>query len=129
MLLDLHRPRLDGRATTQRLRAEFPAVRVLILSPNDHALAIGQVMAAGAQGYVLNNASHDEILVGIRAVAAGKRFLGSELGLTMLGKVLPTETEPTKPTDGFTGIAAPYAAKRAACGLPRAIRVAGGQYF
>ena len=103
VLLDLHMPGLDGLTTTQRLRAEFPGVHVLVLSMNDHALAIGQVMDAGAQGYVLKNASHDEILVGVRAVAAGKRFLCSELGLTMLGKVLNTETEPaTKPAGGLS---------------------------
>ena len=88
VLLDRHMPGLDGLATTQRLRAEFPDVQVLILSMNDHALTIGQVMNAGASGYVLKNASHDEILVGVRAVAAGKRFLCSELGLTLLDKVV-----------------------------------------
>ena len=88
VLLDRHIPGLDGLATTQRLRAEFPDVQVLILSMNDHALTIGQVMNAGASGYVLKNASHDEILVSVRAVAAGKRFLCSELGLTLLDKVV-----------------------------------------
>ena len=88
VLLDLHMPGLDGLATTRRLRAEFPDVRVLILSMADHERAIGEVLAAGASGYVLKNASHDEIVTAVRAVAVGQRSLCSELGLTMLGKVL-----------------------------------------
>jgi DNA-binding NarL/FixJ family response regulator len=48
VLLDLHIQGLDGLATTLRLRAEFPGVRVLVLSMNDHAL--GHVMAPGARG-------------------------------------------------------------------------------
>ena len=88
VLLDLHMPGLDGLATTRRLRAEFPDVRILILSMADHERAIAEVMAAGAAGYVLKNAGHDEILLGMRTVAAGKRFLCSELGLTMLEKLL-----------------------------------------
>ena len=95
VLLDLHMPGLDGLATTQRLRAEFPDVRILILSMADHERAIGEVLAAGASGYVLKNVGHDEIVAGVRAVAAGQRFLCSELGLTMLEKLLAVTPEST----------------------------------
>jgi len=87
-------PGLDGLATTQRLHAEFPDVRVLVLSMVDNERAIGQVLAAGASGYVLKNAGHDEIVVAVQAVAAGKRFLCSELGLVMLERVLVGMPEP-----------------------------------
>lgn len=103
VLLDLHMPGLGGLATTQRLHAEFPDVRVLVLSMVDNERAIGQVLAAGALGYVLKNAGHDEILVAVRAVAAGRRFLCSELGLNMLEKVLSEAPEPAaKPTSGLS---------------------------
>ena len=94
VLLDLHMPGLDGLATTQRLHAEFPDVRVLILSMADHERAIGEVLAAGASGYVLKNADHEEIVAGVRAVAGGQRFLCSELGLTMMEKLLTGVSEP-----------------------------------
>jgi DNA-binding NarL/FixJ family response regulator len=99
VLLDLHMPVLDGLATTQRLRAEFPEVRVLILSMEAHELSIGQVLEAGALGYVLKNADKGEILVAIQAVAAGKRFLCSELGLSMLDKVLNAPPDSPTPAD------------------------------
>ena len=103
VLLDLHMPGLDGLATTQQLHAQFPDVRVLVLSMVDNERSIGQVMAAGAHGYVLKNAGSDEIIVAVRAVAAGKRFLCSELGLAMLDKVLAGEPEPTaKPTKSLS---------------------------
>ena len=87
-------PGLDGLATTRRLRTEFPDVRILILSMADHERAIGEVLAAGASGYVLKNAGHDEIVTAVRAVAVGQRFLCSELGLTMLEKLLAVTPEP-----------------------------------
>ncbi|MGI4760265.1 MAG: response regulator [Janthinobacterium lividum] len=103
VLLDLHMPVLDGLATTQRLQVEFPEVRVLVLSMVDSERAIGQVLAAGASGYVLKNAGHDEILVAVRAVAAGRRFLCSELGLAMLDRVLGASLESVdKPTNGLS---------------------------
>jgi len=94
VLLDLHMPGLDGLTTTRRLHAEFPEVRVLVLSMADNEQAIGQVLAAGAHGYVLKNADPDELLVAVRALAAGRRFLCSELGLAMLEKVLLGTSEP-----------------------------------
>ncbi|GAB3669640.1 response regulator transcription factor [Hymenobacter agri] len=103
VLLDLHMPGLDGLATTERLRAEWPDVRVLVLSMVDNERAIGQVLAAGARGYILKNAGHDEILVGVRAVAAGRRFLCSELGLSVLDKLLAgTPEPPAKPTGALS---------------------------
>ncbi|MFD2718454.1 response regulator [Hymenobacter monticola] len=100
VLLDLHMPGLDGLATTQRLHAEYPDVRVLILSMADGERAIGQVLAAGAHGYVLKNAGHDEIVMAVRAVAAGRRFLCSELGLAMLEKLLAVIPEPVVKISG-----------------------------
>lgn len=102
VLLDLHMPVLDGLATTQRLREEFPEVRVLILSMEDHELSIGQVLEAGAAGYILKNAEKGEIILAIQSVATGKRFLCSELGLLMLGKVLEAPTEIGKTTNGLS---------------------------
>ena len=93
VVLDLHMPGLDGLATTRRLRAEFPDVRILILSMTDHERAVGEVLAAGASGYVLKNAGHDEIVTAVQVVAAGQRFLCSELGLTMLEKLLAVTPE------------------------------------
>jgi DNA-binding NarL/FixJ family response regulator len=94
VLLDMNMPVLDGVATARRLHAEYPQVRVLMLSMVDQARYIGQALDAGAHGYVLKNADKGEILVAIYAVAAGKRFLCSEVGLALLDQVLATEATP-----------------------------------
>jgi len=94
VLLDANMPVLDGLATTLRLRAEFPQVRVLILSMLAHERYIGQLFDAGASGYVLKSAEKGEILVAIQTVIAGRQFLCSDLGLNMLRKVLAKDDEP-----------------------------------
>jgi len=94
VLLDANMPVLDGLATTLRLRAEFPQVRVLILSMLAHERYIGQLFDAGAAGYVLKSAEKGEILVAIQTVIAGRLFLCSDLGLNMLRKVLAKDDEP-----------------------------------
>jgi DNA-binding NarL/FixJ family response regulator len=94
VLLDMNMPVLDGLATARRLQADYPHMRVLMLSIVDQARYIGQALDAGAHGYVLKNADKGEILVAIYTVAAGKRFLCSEVGLALLDQVLATETTP-----------------------------------
>lgn len=86
VLLDVNMPVLDGLATTLRLRTEYPAVRVLVLTMMAHEHIIGQMFNAGASGYVLKNAQQSEILAAIRTVVAGRQFLCSEIGLAMLEK-------------------------------------------
>ena len=91
VLLDLNMPVLDGLATTLRLRAEYPALRILLLSMMTHERTIGEALAAGAHGYVLKNADKYEVVAALQGVAAGKRFLCSEIGLGLLEKVLQQE--------------------------------------
>jgi DNA-binding NarL/FixJ family response regulator len=106
VLMDLNMPVLDGLATTHRLRKEYPQLRILILSMITHEQTIGELLMAGAHGYVLKNADKNEISAAIQTVATGKRFLCSEVGLTVLEKLLTVEAngaaqsakDPTRPT-------------------------------
>lgn len=93
VLLDANMPVLDGLATTQRLQAEYPHIRVLILSMLAHERYVGQLFDAGAAGYVLKSADKAEIIIGIQTVLAGRQFLCSDLGLSMLRKVLSLDVE------------------------------------
>ena len=88
VVLDLNMPVLDGLATTQRLRAEFPSIRVLVLSVLGREHDVSRLLAAGALGYALKNDELTEIALAIRTVAAGRPYLCSELGLLLLRKVL-----------------------------------------
>ena len=91
VLLDLNMPVLDGLATTHRLRAEYPNLRILLLSMMTHERTIGEALAAGAHGYVLKSADKYEVVAALQGVAAGKRFLCSEIGLGLLEKILLQE--------------------------------------
>ena len=97
VLLDLNMPVLDGLATTHRLRAEYPHLRILLLSMMTHERTIGEALAAGAHGYVLKNADKYEVVAALQGVASGKRFLCSEIGLGLLEKVLLQESRNPAP--------------------------------
>jgi DNA-binding NarL/FixJ family response regulator len=55
VLMDLNMPVLDGLATTRELHKLHPHLRVLILSMMTQEHTIGELLAAGAHGYVLKN--------------------------------------------------------------------------
>jgi DNA-binding NarL/FixJ family response regulator len=94
VLLDLNMPVLDGLATTHRLRVEFPAVKILVLSMLSHERYVGQLFEAGVLGYALKNDEPDEIVLAIHTVAAGRPYLCSELGLQLLARHQPASPEP-----------------------------------
>ncbi|WP_035565298.1 response regulator [Hymenobacter sp. IS2118] len=100
VLLDLNMPVLDGLATTHRLRAEYPDLRILLLSMMTHERTIGEALAAGAHGYVLKNADKYEVVAALQGVASGKRFLCSEIGLGLLEKLLLQESRNPAPDPG-----------------------------
>lgn len=100
VLLDLQMPVLGGIATAKRLHADYPALRILMLSMLEEPLSVQQALAAGAHGYLLKNANKDEVLTGLRTVLAGRRFLGSELGLHLLDQVVPPPAASPAPVAG-----------------------------
>ena len=84
VLMDINMPVLDGFATMPLIKAQFPEVRVLVLSMLDHEKYLYRMFQLGVLGYVLKNADSSEITYGIRTVASGRQFLCTEIGLGLL---------------------------------------------
>jgi DNA-binding NarL/FixJ family response regulator len=75
VLMDLRMPVLDGVAATARLRERHPEVSVLVLTTYDTDADIFRAIDAGATGYLLKDATRDELLGAIRAAASGRSVL------------------------------------------------------
>jgi DNA-binding NarL/FixJ family response regulator len=76
MLLDLCMPGIDGVETLRRLRREFPAARVLILTSSEAPEEVRHALAAGACGYVTKTIHPAELMAAIRTVHAGGQVIG-----------------------------------------------------
>jgi DNA-binding NarL/FixJ family response regulator/DNA-binding SARP family transcriptional activator len=74
----------DGIEVTRRLREELPGARVLILSVGDDDESLFGALRAGARGYVLKVADHEQMSRALRSVAAGEAVFSSEVA----GRVL-----------------------------------------
>jgi DNA-binding NarL/FixJ family response regulator len=71
VLMDLEMPVLDGIDATRAILAELPATVVLVLTSFSDRRRITGALDAGAVGYLLKDASADEVVRGIRTAAEG----------------------------------------------------------
>ena len=78
-VLDLEMPGGDGVSVAKRLKTESPGTKVIILTALGRPAAVRNALAAGVNGFVLKNAPVDDLVDGIRKVAAGGRVLHPEL--------------------------------------------------
>jgi len=78
-LMDLQMPEMNGLDGLIAIRAEFPEARVIMLTTYEGDAHILRALKAGAQGYLLKNTLHSELLRTIRAVHAGKKSLSPEV--------------------------------------------------
>jgi DNA-binding NarL/FixJ family response regulator len=72
VLMDLSMPGVDGLAATRRIVAEEPEVRVVVLTSFSESPKVLAALDAGAVGYLLKDASPDELRAGVRAAARGE---------------------------------------------------------
>jgi DNA-binding NarL/FixJ family response regulator len=77
LLMDIRMPRLDGIEATRRIAADpaTSSVRTLILTTFDLDEHVYGALAAGASGFLLKDASPEEIVQAIRIVASGESLL------------------------------------------------------
>lgn len=84
ILLDIRMPGQSGIEVTQRLKRDYPNIRVIILTTYDDDEYLFGALRAGAEGYMLKSASQESLADSIRQVARGERLLSPDL----VGKIM-----------------------------------------
>jgi DNA-binding NarL/FixJ family response regulator len=72
ILLDVRMPESDGLAALEKIRAQMPGVKCVMLSTFDNPTYVARAVAAGAHDYVLKGCSRAELIHAITAAAAGE---------------------------------------------------------
>jgi DNA-binding NarL/FixJ family response regulator len=96
-VLDIQMPGVGGIEATRQIKAQYPDVRVLILTAYDDPPYILALLQAGANGYVLKTADSADLVRALRAVHRGETALDS----TVTHKVVQqlTASRPTAPLE------------------------------
>lgn len=77
-LLDLSMPRLSGLEAVRRIHDELPATRLLVLSVHEEEEYVLSIIRAGAAGYLVKDTAAAELLAAVRALHAGRSYLGPQ---------------------------------------------------
>ena len=78
VLMDMAMPDMDGVTATRLIHHQFPQVRVIALTSFKEGKLIRDALEAGAIGYMLKDASAEELAQAIRAAHAGRATLSPE---------------------------------------------------
>ena len=84
ILMDLKMPKCDGMEATALIKAEYPDIKILILSMYDEKKFIIELIEKGANGYLLKNISSEELIQAIRTVAESDYYYNENLSEAMV---------------------------------------------
>jgi DNA-binding NarL/FixJ family response regulator len=76
VLMDLMMPIMNGVEAARLIRENCPKTRILAVTINEESRFIKEILAAGANGYILKHSTKDEIVRAIREVAIGRQHYG-----------------------------------------------------
>jgi DNA-binding NarL/FixJ family response regulator len=83
ILLDISLPDMSGIDLCREIKKDHPAVYVLGLSTFNQFSFIEKMLEMGASGYLLKNATKQELSIAIKNVSEGKRYLSYEASMTL----------------------------------------------
>ncbi len=97
VLMDVDMPRMNGLTATEVLRKEDPKLKVLILSMHSQTEYVLRILQSGARGYVLKEASPEELIKAIEVVHAGETFFSPDVARVALNQFVRGPGEGPQP--------------------------------
>jgi DNA-binding NarL/FixJ family response regulator len=87
VIMDLNMPGMNGVEATRQIVAAAPLTRVLVLTISDQDADVMDAILAGACGYLMKDASIQELLRGLRAAAVGESLISPHIAAKMLQRM------------------------------------------
>ena len=85
VLMDIRMPGMDGITATRRITEGDAAPRVLVLTTYDQDEYVFEALSAGASGFLLKDARPEDLIAGVRSVAAGDALLAPSVTRRLIG--------------------------------------------
>jgi DNA-binding NarL/FixJ family response regulator len=94
VVMDLNMPGMNGVEATRQITSMSPLTRVVVLTISDHDSDVLDAILAGACGYLLKDASIEELMAGIRAASLGESLISSHIAGKVLQRIRATSAQP-----------------------------------
>jgi DNA-binding NarL/FixJ family response regulator len=94
VVMDLNMPGMGGVDATRHITEAAPLTRVVMLTISDEDSDVMDAILAGACGYLLKDASIQDLVTGIRAAARGESLISPHIAAKVLQRVRATSAQP-----------------------------------
>ena len=91
LLIDLSMPKLNGIDAIREIKSQHPKIKIIVLTVHKSEEYIIAALQAGANGYMLKDASQNELLLAIDYVINGKTFLSPSISDKVVDAFLNTD--------------------------------------
>jgi DNA-binding NarL/FixJ family response regulator len=88
ILMDISMPGMNGIEAVIDIKKRYPAMRIIIVTVHKADEYIHSSLQAGANGYLLKDATHEELQVAIRSVLSGKTYLSPDVSGDVIRRYL-----------------------------------------
>ncbi len=79
ILTDLSMPRMNGMEAIEEIKRQSPKTKVLVLTVHKAEEYILATFRAGANGYLLKDSTHAELVMAVKKVLSGKQYISPEI--------------------------------------------------
>ena len=98
-LMDLKMPGINGVEATRQIHAQFPDIKILVLTTYDDDEWLFDALRAGASGYLLKDTKREKVIEAIRGTVEGKSYIDP----TIAGKLINQSSQQQKlPAEALT---------------------------
>ena len=94
VVMDLNMPQMTGVEATRQIVSVAPLTRVVVLTISDEDSDVMDAIIAGACGYLLKDASVQELMQGIRSAAIGESLISPGIAAKVLRKIRSSAAQP-----------------------------------
>jgi DNA-binding NarL/FixJ family response regulator len=93
VVMDLNMPKMSGVEATKHITAQSPLTRVIVLTISDQDADVMDAIVAGACGYLLKDATIENVVAGIRSAAVGASLISPTIASKVLQRVRSTTAD------------------------------------
>lgn len=98
VILDLSMPNMDGIAAIKVIRKKYPKVKVLVLTMQKDHEQFKKSITSGALGYMLKGDAYEELILAIKVVLKGKKYISPSVSSLITDRYVRTLDDEENPS-------------------------------